>query len=146
MVEFAIILPLLLLLIFGAIEFGFIFYDLQVLTNASREGARYGIVSRSPRYTASEITSQVGNYCGSSLISFSSNNGTAPSTKVTCSSGGSACSAGSQWQSASGPESLTVQVTYVYDFLVFPSFANNFFGGTFDGTLTLTKAATMNCE
>jgi Flp pilus assembly protein TadG len=45
LLEFAIILPILLLLVFGIIEFGLLFYSKQVITNASREGARAGIVS-----------------------------------------------------------------------------------------------------
>ncbi len=40
--EFVIVLPILLLLIFGIIEFGFAWYSQILLTNASREGARFG--------------------------------------------------------------------------------------------------------
>ncbi|MFP4395846.1 MAG: carboxypeptidase-like regulatory domain-containing protein, partial [Anaerolineales bacterium] len=43
--EFALILPVLLLIIVGLIEFGHIFIVYASLTNASREGTRYGIVS-----------------------------------------------------------------------------------------------------
>ena len=43
MVEFAIVLPLLLILVFGIVEFGILLYNKAVLTNASREGARLGI-------------------------------------------------------------------------------------------------------
>lgn len=44
MVEFAIVLPVFVLLLFGIIEGGrFIFYY-EVLNNATREGARYAIV------------------------------------------------------------------------------------------------------
>ena len=43
-VEFAIVLPVLVLLIFGMIEFSTLLYDKGVITNASREGARAGIV------------------------------------------------------------------------------------------------------
>ena len=39
-VEFAIVLPFLVLLICGTIEFGLMFYNKQVITNASREGVR----------------------------------------------------------------------------------------------------------
>ena len=42
-VEFAIVLPFLMLLLIGIIELGLLFYNQQVLTNASREGARSGI-------------------------------------------------------------------------------------------------------
>jgi len=58
-VEFAIVLPLLLLVLFGIIEFGFIMYDKHIITNASREGARYGIVVDVPRRGAELIRLEV---------------------------------------------------------------------------------------
>ena len=48
LVEFAIVLPLLLMLIFGMIEFSVMLYDKAMLTNATREGARLGILYNSP--------------------------------------------------------------------------------------------------
>lgn len=44
MIEFAIVLPLVLLLVGGVIDFGRIFFDLNHLTNAARDGARFGAV------------------------------------------------------------------------------------------------------
>jgi Flp pilus assembly protein TadG len=44
----AIVLPLLLLLTFGIGEFGILYTQWQSLTNATREGARIGVVFRSP--------------------------------------------------------------------------------------------------
>jgi Flp pilus assembly protein TadG len=41
-VELAIILPLLLIILLGIIDFGRVFYAYVTVTNASREGARYG--------------------------------------------------------------------------------------------------------
>ena len=46
LVEVAIVLPMLLLLILGVMDFGRIFYAKIVLTNAAREGANY--LSRNP--------------------------------------------------------------------------------------------------
>ncbi len=40
--EFAIVLPILMLLVFGIIDFGHAWYMDHLLSNASREGARYG--------------------------------------------------------------------------------------------------------
>lgn len=40
--EFALVLPVFLLMLFGAIEFGRAYYDLHLLTNGAREGARVG--------------------------------------------------------------------------------------------------------
>lgn len=40
--EFALLLPVFLLLVFGIVDFGHAWYMKQDLTTASREGARYG--------------------------------------------------------------------------------------------------------
>jgi Flp pilus assembly protein TadG len=40
--ELALILPVFLFLVFGVLEFGHAWYMRQMLSNASREGARYG--------------------------------------------------------------------------------------------------------
>lgn len=42
--EFAIVLPLLLLVAFGVLDLGRIFHAAITITNAAREGARYGII------------------------------------------------------------------------------------------------------
>jgi Flp pilus assembly protein TadG len=44
LVEFALVLPLLLLLLLGIMEFGLMFSNKLTLVNAAREGARYGAV------------------------------------------------------------------------------------------------------
>lgn len=44
LVEFALVLPLLVLLFFGIIEFGRAVFTYNTLANAAREGARFGIV------------------------------------------------------------------------------------------------------
>ena len=46
MVEFALVIPLLLLLIFGIIQFGMLFHNYLALTDAVRVGARQAAVSR----------------------------------------------------------------------------------------------------
>ena len=69
-VEFAIILPLLLLLIFGIIEFGLLLFNRHVITNAAREAARAGIVVRIPRLSNAEIETVARNYCEQYLVTF----------------------------------------------------------------------------
>lgn len=44
LVEFALVAPLFFLLLFAIIEFGRVVYYVQMLNNATREGARYAIV------------------------------------------------------------------------------------------------------
>jgi len=46
MVEFVLILPALLVVLFGILEFGVLFFQWQTLSNAAREGAREAIVFR----------------------------------------------------------------------------------------------------
>lgn len=45
--EYALVLPVLLMLIFGIIEFGILVFDYNTVANAAREGARAGILSPS---------------------------------------------------------------------------------------------------
>ncbi len=133
-VEFALVLPVLMLILFGIIEFGFIIFDKAVITNASREGARAGIVyrvnaSNTPiAVPTSTIQGIVDNYCASYLVSLGSSGTATTSTNVTgdCSTPGN---------------SLTVSVTYPYTFLVLPNFANTLTGG-----ITLSGVTVMRCE
>ena len=46
LVEIALILPILLIILFGILEFGRVFHSYLVITHAAREGARYGIISK----------------------------------------------------------------------------------------------------
>ncbi len=61
-VEFALLLPLLMMVLFGIIEFGFALYQQAVLTNASREGSRLGIVQAVPAITTAQINAAIDNY------------------------------------------------------------------------------------
>lgn len=46
MVEFTLVLPLLLVLMFGVVQFGIAFHDYISITDAARAGARKAAVSR----------------------------------------------------------------------------------------------------
>jgi hypothetical protein len=54
LVEFALVLPLLLLVVFGAVDLGRLFHAYITISNAAREGARYGIIY--PEDTAGILT------------------------------------------------------------------------------------------
>jgi len=69
-VEFAIILPFIVLLVFGTIDFGVVFYNKQVITNASREGVRAGITGAS----VDTIKNIVSTYCADKLINLNGDN------------------------------------------------------------------------
>ena len=71
-VEFAIILPLLILLLFGIIEFSLLLYNQQVITNATREGTRLGIIVQIPRIPNQDIKDEIKEYAQKHLITFGS--------------------------------------------------------------------------
>jgi Flp pilus assembly protein TadG len=58
-IEMALTLPLLLLVVFGIFDFGFMFQRYEVITNAAREGARLGVL---PQYNATEARNRALNY------------------------------------------------------------------------------------
>jgi Flp pilus assembly protein TadG len=44
-VEFALVVPVFLLLVFGVLDFGRAVYEYNTIVNAARQGARYGIIN-----------------------------------------------------------------------------------------------------
>jgi Flp pilus assembly protein TadG len=103
-VEFSIVLPVLFLILFVIIEFSLALYNKAIITNASREAARAGIVLKSPKLTADQIKTIANNYLGTHLITFGS-----PTTPVV-----------NVPQGAEGlfGTPLTVQVSYQYSTLI----------------------------
>ena len=65
MVEFALILPVLVLILFGVIEFGRMVMVHQVLVNASREGARLAVL---PGTTSAQVQNTIDGYMASAGI------------------------------------------------------------------------------
>jgi len=61
LVEFAFVVPVFLLLIFGILEYARFFYTVQVMNNAAREGARYAVVNTNTASTAN-VQTYVDNY------------------------------------------------------------------------------------
>jgi Flp pilus assembly protein TadG len=134
LIELAVVLPLLLLLVAGFVDFGFLFYNKQVLTNASREGARAGIVnvkaSNGSKIVVSEqaIQDLVEEYCDKLWND--------ESAVLATSAPGVA--------SLNYPSDLTVTVTLSgYDLLLAPLL--NLFGGSF-GTLDISAVTVMRME
>ena len=62
LVEFALILPILVILIFGAIEFGRIFHATHVITSAAREGARAAAVGKTNTVIQEKVENALGSY------------------------------------------------------------------------------------
>jgi len=126
-VEFAFVLPILIILIAGAIEFGFALCNQQVLTNACREGARAGIVAKSPRVSNEEIENIVKNYLSNHLVSPGKDKKD-PQIEI-------------KYLSQNPGDDLSVEVSYQYNFLLMNSFIPKL-----PKSLTLTAQSVMKYE
>ena len=65
LIEFALVTPLLLLLVFGVANFGLMFQRYEVLTNAAREGARVAAI---PGYVSADVQNRVTQYLTGSAV------------------------------------------------------------------------------
>lgn len=75
MIETALTLPLILLVLFGIFNFGFALYNKAVITNASREAARAGIVyTENVDDIEGYAESIASDYCVGRLINFGGDN------------------------------------------------------------------------
>ena len=61
MVEFALVLPIFLLILCGIIDFGWLFYNQLSLNNACREGARYAVVNTAEGASTQAIEEHIEN-------------------------------------------------------------------------------------
>ena len=116
-VELALVLPLLLLLLFGIVDFGLMLNSQIVVTSAAREGARAYV------FTGSETTAKARVASASSNLS-----GTVNATVTPCTGG-----------------QVTVVTTYEYSFVTPLSAVAGFFDGDLDDTVTLTGKGVMSC-
>lgn len=58
-VEFALVLPILLLIVCGILDFGWLFYNQLSVENACREGARVGCVNSQDAQLTDIVTNKV---------------------------------------------------------------------------------------
>ena len=134
---------MLFVILFGIIEFGILLYDKAMITNASREGARAGIVydyssNGTPNDPADDtyhpdnatIISTIDRYCRDYLISFGA--GSTVSVAIT--------RAGDQ-----AGDDLQVNVTYPFRFLVFSNVIA-LIGGDLTNLVNLSAETVMRLE
>ena len=129
-VELALVLPLLLLVIFGAVEFGTAMYDKQVVTNASREAARAAIVGTTPRLTDVGVKLVAHNYWSTRLVNFKTGTTDTAVTTITPTPN-TARTSGTV---------ITVTTTYTYKTFLVPKWLPGI------GTFSLTGMTRMRME
>jgi TadE-like protein len=135
-VEFAIILPLLVLILWGIIEFSILLYDKAMLTNLSREAARAAIVFGNRGFTQAQLhtfldtdsyVSGIRAKYTEQLVSFKPGGGVLPPQVYPVDSG-----------LTGAGQTVTIEVTYDYHWLYFPSW--------FGAVKTLTTRTSMRRE
>ena len=131
LVETALTLPLLLLVVVGIIEFGFVFQKFEVITNAAREGARVLVL---PAFTPADAQERVRQYLDAAGLDRDEATVPLPATAADADDlGGGTCI----W-------TRTVTVSYPHE-APFLAGIGKYFGGTF-GTFTLNASSTMRTE
>ena len=123
---------MLLLVVLGIVEFGFIFQRYEVLTNAAREGARMAVL---PGYTPADIDARVVAYANAAGIT--SPVLTAPDVNVNDMND---CAPGV----VPAVRCRVVVVNYTYTFHFLPGIGS-MFGGTFT-TVPLQAVSVMRLE
>ena len=130
LIEFALAVPLLLFIIMGLVDFGFLFQRFQVVTNAAREGARIAVL---PGYGNADVEARVRSYMTEGGVANTTSNSTVATTTVPIAAG-------------AGPamQGRRVQVDYTSQYLFLGPLAG-WFGGTFTSA-NLTAVAIMRNE
>ena len=129
LLEFAMILPLLLLLVLGLFEFARAWNTLQVMTDAAREAARRGVIASTPPPDSAGVSNTVDSALSRAALD------PAKATIVVTPAGGT-------WPGARG-QPMTVQITYPYEF-VYVGRLLEWAGG--EGRITLRTSAVMRKE
>lgn len=139
LVEFAITALLLFVLLFGIIEFSVVLFDKATITNASREGARTGILFRDGTRTVGSLADEdgiieaaVSDYAADYLISLGGPAELDIDIQRTDRDGDGEFNDGDE---------LTVTVRYPYDFLILPKLATSV-----AGDMTLSATSVMRAE
>ncbi len=136
MVEFAVATLVFLLIIAGILDLGHAFYMRQVVTNASREGARYGIVYRTNasgyRIAPVNISPSISSYLLNDYLS---------QTLLPPDANPQVAVAGTGYSTGSPGANLEVTVSAVKTWFVL----NNFVPGLSENQ-TLSATTVMQCE
>lgn len=124
LVEFSLILPILLIMLFAIVDFGRAFYTWNTLSNAAREGARTAAVQGNTAAINTAVTSAMGG------LTTTSPTLTRTYTNV---------------QAAKG-NTVTVQLSYQFTYVTPISPLLNLIGGNSIANPTLSSTSAMRLE
>jgi Flp pilus assembly protein TadG len=134
LVEFALILPVMLMILGGILDFGFMLNSRLTLVSAVREGARWAVVQKDVFTIRSNGTNsgliQSGGQIGANLSGLQWAKVTNVGVGCTRAAGGSCDFAAGGLPDAARGDSITVSVTYAYSSLIGSLFGRNVSLGT----------------
>jgi Flp pilus assembly protein TadG len=151
-IELALTLPLLLLVVLGIFDFGFMFQRYEIVTNAAREGARVGVL---PGYSTTDAANRALNYLdagglgGASITTVASGScntsrAIAADTRCAAATVGTTTLPAVGGNPAKVVDQITVEVQYDYEFVFVGPLMDVFSSGL--GTTRLRAVSTMRLE
>jgi Flp pilus assembly protein TadG len=138
LVEFALAVPLLLVVIAGIVDFGFVYQRYEVITNAAREGARLASL---PGYEEDDVKAHVRAYVAQGL----SMTDTTTVMPVSGTPEGVVVTYPDLTISGQNIPTAMVTVNYQHNFLLLGPLLS-LINGSWGGTLTLTSSSQMRIE
>jgi Flp pilus assembly protein TadG len=129
LIEFALVLPVLLIVLGGILDMGFLFNNYAVVTNAAREGARMAAV---PGWAEADVQNRVNSYLTGAGLTLTGVTTTVAPVAVDIGGG----------RTING---VKVVVSYPYTYLILGPIAQMIEGGSI-ANITLKAAATMRAE
>lgn len=136
-VEFALILPFMILIIFCVVDFAIFAFDKAVITNASREAARRAVVLTAAAWAPAAIAQVACDYTKNTLITVSAGSRTA-----TCSGTADPQITVSPNTMPAFGDTVTVNVSYAVNGFSLGSWVSTPLGNA----LTLTSSSQMRHE
>jgi len=130
LVEFALVLPVLLLVIAGILDMGFLFNNYEIVTNAAREGARMAAI---PGFSDPAVKERVNKYVTGAGLPAGAVTTDVDRTVLIDFPGGSF-------------HGVKVVVSYPYTYLILGPVSKIFAGGPMNDAITLKATATMRTE
>ena len=124
LVEFAIIIPILLAVLLGIVEFARAWQIQQVVTNAAREGARVSVIDSNVQ---DDIDAAIDTYMRSATMDMTYASWTTAGTRT-----------------SGNPD--TVTVSYNYQYSLFGPVMNLLGGGSTPGSVNLSSTSIMRHE
>ena len=130
LIELAIVLPILLFVVAGIVDFGFLFQRYEAVTNAAREGARVAVL---PNFNDADVQERVKQYLDASGLNRAASVVPVPTrSTLTLATGATV-------------DVVTVQVFYPAEFLYLGPFAR-LIGGNQRSQIMLRGASAMRTE